>query len=155
MKRVLCLLCFMLMVSMSLLAKGGKTLQYDIAGAGSGTEGMVLVKVFVYGKNVTDQDIKQAAVHGVVFRGCSGNNSGVRQPAMASPETEASNAEFCETFFSPKGECQNYASIIDGSYERVKTAKGVKFGAVVQVDKKALRKKMEKVGIVRSLSFGF
>lgn len=155
MKRVLSLLCFMLMVSMSLMAKGGKALQYDITGTGSGNEGMVLVKVFVYGKNVTDQDIKQAAVHGVVFRGCSGNNSGVRQPAMASPETENSYADFCNAFFSAKGECQNYASIIDGSYERIKTAKGLKYGAIVQVDKKALRKKMEKVGIVRSLSSGF
>lgn len=54
-----------------------------------------------------------------------------------------------------QGECQNYASIIAGSYERVKTSKGVKSGAIVQVDKKALRKALEKAGVVRSLSAGF
>ena len=155
MKKVFKLMCLMLMISISALAKGDKNLQYDITGAGSGNEGMVLVKVFVYSKNATDQELKQAAVHGIVFRGCSGNNSGARQPAMAPAETESSHAEFCKAFFSVNGECQNYASIIAGSYERVKTSKGLKNGAIVQVDKKALRKALEKAGVVRSLSAGF
>ena len=126
-----------------------------MTGAGSGNEGMVLVKVFVYAKTVTDQDLKRAAVHGVVFRGCTGNNSGAIQPAMASPESENSHAEFCKAFFASDGECQNYASIIAGSYERVKTQKGLKCGAIVQVSKTALRKVLEKAGVVRSLSSGF
>ncbi len=145
----------MLMLSVAALAKGEKMPQYDITGAGSGNEGMLLVKVFVYSKKVTDQDLKRAAVHGVVFRGCSGNNSGTRQPAMASAESEASHSEFCKEFFSSQGECQNYASIMAGSYERVNTPNGVKNGAIVQVDKKSLRKALEKAGVVRSLSAGF
>ena len=84
MKRILSLLCLMLMLSLVAFAKGNEMPQYDITGAGSGNEGMLLVKVFVYSKKVTDQDLKRAAVHGVVFRGCSGNNSGAKQPAMAS-----------------------------------------------------------------------
>lgn len=155
MKRILSLLCLMLMVSLAALAKGDEMPQYDITGAGSGNEGMLLVKVFVYSKKVTDQDLKRAAVHGVVFRGCSGNNSGARQPAMATAESEASHSEFCKEFFAAQGDCQNYASIIAGSYERVKTSKGLKSGAIVQVDKKALRKALEKAGVVRSLSAGF
>ena len=107
MKRILSLLCLMLMLSLVAFAKGNEMPQYDITGAGSGNEGMLLVKVFVYSKKVTDQDLKRAAVHGVVFRGCS------------------------------------------------KTSKGVKSGAIVQVDKKALRKALEKAGVVRSLSAGF
>ncbi len=155
MKRILSLLCLMLMLSLAALAKGDVMPQYDITGAGSGNEGMLLVKVFVYSKKVTDQDLKRAAVHGVVFRGCSGNNSGARQPAMAPAESEASHSEFCKEFFAEQGECQNYASIIAGSYERVKTPKGLKYGAIIQVDKKALRKALEKAGVVRSLSAGF
>lgn len=155
MKRILSLLCLMLMLSLVAFAKGNEMPQYDITGAGSGNEGMLLVKVFVYSKKVTDQDLKRAAVHGVVFRGCSENNSGAKQPAMAPAESEASHSEFCNGFFAAQGECQNYASIIAGSYERVKTSKGVKSGAIVQVDKKALRKALEKAGVVRSLSAGF
>ena len=144
-----------LMLTASALAKGDKMPQYDITGAGSGNEGMVLVKVFVYQKSVSDQDLKRAAVHGIVFRGCTGNNSGAKQPAMASADAEASNAEFCKEFFASDGECQSYASVIAGSYERVKTSKGVKSGAIIQVDKKSLRKALEKAGVVRSLSSGF
>lgn len=155
MKRFLSFVCLVIMFSLSALAKGENMPKYDITGAGSGNEGMVLVKVFVYAKSANDQDLKRAAVHGIVFRGCTGNNSGARQPAMASAETEASHAEYCREFFAPTGECQNYASIIAGSYERVKTAKGYKCGAIVQVNKVALRKTLETAGVVRSLSSGF
>lgn len=142
-------------VSAVAIAKDVAMPKYDIIGAGSGTEGMVLVKVYVYAKKVTDQDFKRAAVHGIVFRGCTGNNSGVAQPAMASPDAELSNASYCEAFFAPDGECQSYASIIPDSYERAKVGKGYRFGAIVQVNKKSLRKTLEKAGIVRSLSSGF
>ena len=137
------------------MAKGDKIPQYDITGAGSGTEGTILVKVYVYSKSVKDEDLKRAAVHGVVFRGCSGNQSGARQPAMASITAEADNASFCEAFFAADGPCQNYATIIAGSYDRVKTQKGYKSGAILQIDKTALRKELEKAGVVRSLSSGF
>lgn len=155
MKRILNFIALLLLVSLTAIAKGDKPLQYDITGAGSGNEGMVLVKVFVYANKVTDQDLKSAAVHGVVFRGFSGNNSGVKQPAMTPAESEADHAAFCKAFFATDGDCQNYASIIAGSYDRVKTPKGYKNGAIVQVNKSSLRKALEKAGVVRSLSSGF
>lgn len=155
MKRLLSLFIMFLTVCLGTMAKGDKMPQYDITGAGSGSEGTILVKVFVYAKNVSDEDLKRAAVHGVVFRGCAGNASGARQPAMASPTAEADNAAFCEAFFAADGQCLSYASIVAGSYERVKTKKGYKSGAILQVDKTALRKELEKAGVVRSLSFGF
>ena len=134
---------------------GDKMPKYDITGAGSGTEGTVLVKVYVYSKSVKDDDLKRAAVHGIVLRGCSGNASGARQPAMASPTAESDNAAFFEEFFAKDGRCLNYASVIAGSYDRVKTQKGYKSGAILQVDKTALRKDLEQAGVVRSLSSGF
>ena len=145
----------LLALSISGMAKGDKMPKYDITGAGSGTEGTILVKVYVYSKKATDQDLKRAAVHGVVFRGCSGNARGARQPAMASPTAESDYAAFCEDFFAIDGPCQNYATIVGGSYDRVKTQKGYKCGAILQVDKTALRKELEKAGVVRSLSAGF
>ena len=147
-------LCLFILVA-SAFAKDDKMPQYDIMGAGSGSEGTVLVKVFVYEKKVTDNDLKRAAVHGVIFRGCTGNNSGAAQPAMASPSVEADNASFFSAFFALDGQCINYASIVSGSYECIKTSKGYKSGAIIQVNKSVLRKDLEKAGVIRSLSSGF
>ena len=156
MKRLLSLMTLLLAFFMGAMAKGGdKMPQYDLTGAGSGTEGTILVKVYVYAKSVKDEDLKRAAVHGVVFRGCTGNQSGARQPAMASATAEADNAAFCKAFFAIDGPCQNYATIIAGSYDRVKTQKGYKSGAILQIDKTSLRKELEKAGVVRTLSTGF
>ena len=44
---------------------------------------------------------------------------------------------------------------ITQEYDRVKTQKGYKSGAILQIDKTALRKELEKAGVVRSLSSGF
>ena len=154
MKKLLSFTVLLLFV-LGAMAKNDKMPQYDITGAGSGSEGTILVKVYVYDKNVSDQDLKRAAVHGVVFRGCTGNASGARQPAMASPTAEADNASFCEAFFAADGQCQNFATIVAGSYDRVKTNKGYKHGAILQIDKTSLRKELEKAGVVRSLSSGF
>ena len=156
MKKLFALMALLLCFVMGAAAKGGDDMpQYDITGAGSGTEGTILVKVYVYSKSVKDADLKRAAVHGVVFRGCSGNESGARQPAMAKANAEADNAAFCSRFFATDGECQNYASVVAGSYDRVKTKKGYKTGAILQVDKTSLRKTLEQAGVVRSLSSGF
>lgn len=155
MKRLFNVMLLLLVTTIGAVAKSDKIPLYDITGAGSGTEGTILVKVYVYSKKATDQDLKRAAVHGVVFRGCSGNASGARQPAMAPPTAESDNAAFCEAFFAIDGPCQNYASIVGGSYDRVKTQKGYKCGAILQVNKTALRKELEKAGVVRSLSSGF
>lgn len=155
MKRLFSLMAIILLVTAGAIAKSNKMPQYDITGAGSGTEGTILVKVYVYGNSVSDKDLKRAAVHGVVFRGCSGNESGAKQPAMAPSTAETDNATFCEAFFAPDGQCQSFATVISGSYDRIRTSKGYKLGAILQVDKTALRKELEKAGVVRSLSSGF
>ncbi len=154
-RRFFTTLTLVLFAVLGVMAKGDEMPKYDITGAGSGSEGTVLVKVYVYAKKVTDEDLKRAAVHGVVFRGCVGNASGARQPAMAPATAEADNAAFCEAFFAKEGECQNYASVIAGSYDRVRLSKGYKSGAIIQVNKTDLRKALEKAGVVRALSSGF
>lgn len=66
MKRLLSLLVLIMFCVMGAIAKGDKVPKYDITGAGSGTEGTLLVKVYVYKNKVADEDFKLAAVHGVV-----------------------------------------------------------------------------------------
>ena len=131
-----------------------KPSSYEITGAGSGTEGTCLVRVYVYG-NASDASIERAAVHGVIFRGFSGTSSGAVQPAMASETLEETFHDFFKSFLDENGACQNYASIVPASYERIKTQKGTKVGAVVQVMRAALRTELEKQGIIKSLSSGF
>lgn len=155
MRKVLSLLALLLFIAVGAMAKGSKMPTYDITGAGSGTEGTLLVKVYVYNKSVSDNDLKRAAVHGVVFRGCAGNESGARQPAMAPAEAEAAHQTFFDEFFAEDGQCLNFATIVAGSYNRVKTPKGYKLGAILQVNKTSLRKTLEKAGVVKSLSSGF
>lgn len=128
--------------------------KYEISGAGSGTEGTCLVRVYVYGSS-SDAAIKVAAVHGVIFRGFSGTTSGASQPAMAPPSVEETHSEFFKSFLNEKGGCQNFASIVPGSYERVKTAKSYKVGAVVHVMRSSLRHELEQQGVIKSLSSGF
>jgi hypothetical protein len=156
MKRILSLLTLFLVLTLGSFAKDKNAMpQYDISGAGSGTEGTVLVKVYVTAKSVTDADLKRAAVHGVVFRGFSGTSSGAKQPAMAPISAESENSEFCDRFFAPDGQCMNFVSIVPGSYERTRADKLLKVGAILQVDKSSLRKELERAGVVRSLSSGF
>lgn len=155
MRKFLSLLALFLCFAVGVMAKGDKMPTYDITGAGSGTEGTLLVKVYVYNKSVSDDDLKRAAVHGVVFKGCVGNASGARQPAMAPATAETDNQTFFSEFFAEGGQYANFATIVAGSYDRVKTPKGYKSGAIIQVDKTSLRKTLEKAGVVRSLSSGF
>ena len=56
MKRILSLIILLLAFFVGAMAKGDKIPQYDITGAGSGTEGTILVKVYVYSKSVKDED---------------------------------------------------------------------------------------------------
>ena len=132
--------------------------QYDIIGAGSGTEGTWLVKVYVYSKSskVADATIKQAAIHGVIFKGFSGTASKVTEPPMAkNPSVESQFATFFDDFLDEDGTGLLYASIVNGSYERVKASKGYKVGAIVQVNKSKLRKELESAGVIKSLTSGF
>lgn len=154
MKR-LSIILLMCLVAVSAVMAKSKFPDYDITGAGSGNEGRVLVKVYVYGKSASDAELKMCAAHGIVFRGCTGNMSGANQPAMASPTVMTDMATFCEEFFSTSGQVQAYASIVAGSYDRVKTSKGYKCGAIVEVNKTALRQALEQAGVVRKLGAGF
>lgn len=155
MKFLLSLLLFVMAMVQPTMAKDVEPVQYDITSAGSGVQGTCLVKVFVYSKSakVTDLLIKYAAVHGVLFRGYQGKPSA---PALAgSAVVETQKADYFSAFFGEKGTYQNYASIVSGSYERVRTGKGYKVGAIVQVAKDQLRSDLVTAGIIRGLANGF
>lgn len=156
MKHILLLSILLALLSAMGMSKSDSPLQYDIEAAGTGTQGTYLVRVWVYSKSgkVSDTDIKRAAVHGIIFRGfAAGEGSPAQRPIASSPTVETQHTDYFTAFF--KGTHEQFANIVTGSQRRTKLPKGYKSGAVVQVQKDALRHELEEAGIVRGLSSGF
>lgn len=130
-------------------------MQYEVEAAGVGSEGTYLVRAWVISSKgkTTDAQIKEAALRGVIFRGFAAGNGSSSQRPMVSPALEQEKAPFFNDFFA--GAAGSFASIVTGSQQRVKTAKGTKTGAVVQVRKDELRRYLEQAGVARGLSSGF
>jgi hypothetical protein len=132
---------------------------YEIESAGSGTQGNCLVRVWVYSKSakVSDNDLKRAAVHGVIFRGYNGTNGNPSAKPMVSDITiEQQKASYFKSFFADGGVYSNYAIVVVGSYQHMKTEdKKYKVGATIQVSKDNLRKELEQSGIIKSLNSFF
>lgn len=129
--------------------------KYDIEGYETGTQGTYLVKVYVYSKkgNVSTEEFKFAAVHGVIFRGFAGKGFS-NQKSMASPETETQNSDYYSSFFN-NGDYLAYAEVVTPNADRVKIGKEYKVAAIVSVQKDNLRKTLEKAGVIRGLNSGF
>lgn len=144
---------------LSSLMFAAEPLEYEIVGAGSGTQGTYLVKVYVISKkNKPDADLlKKCAVHGVLFRGFAGTNSRMRQKALAGgPLAEQQHSDFFGPFFSDDGAYRNYADMVTSQYEVVKVAKKqYRIGTTISVQKDQLRKDLEQAGVIKSLGTGF
>lgn len=152
------LLCVCLFSSMQVDAKKTDitSTRYDIEGVETGQQGTYLVKVYIYTKKgvATTEEIKYAAVHGVIFRGFSGKGF-ASQKAMASPTIEKQKSDYFKAFWE-NGDYLAYASIVNATADRIKiSGKEYKIGAIVSVSKDALRKDLEKAGIIKSLNSGF
>lgn len=128
---------------------------YEIKGGGTGTQGTYLVEVTVTtkDKNVSDDVLKRAAVHGVLFRGFSDTVSRKTQkPLAGSAANEAQHADFYKEFFSSNGNAASFANIVSGSRRIVKADKQYQVTAMVQVNKENLIKYLQDVGVVKGLN---
>lgn len=137
--------------------------RYEIECLGTGTEGSELIKVWSYSKNtdVAIESGKRNAVHGIIFRGVSGNqNCQSQKPLSRNVNLEVEQREFFEIFFKEGGKYLKFVSLTtDGKIQagdRFKIGKReYKIGLVVSVRKDELRKDLEAAGILNSLSSGF
>ena len=103
-------LTLILLFALSWAGFAAEPLQYEIVGAGSGTQGTYLVKVYVVSKkNKPDLELlKKCAVHGVLFKGFTVTNSRVTQkPLAGSPLAEQEHTDFFEPFFADGGSYAN------------------------------------------------
>ncbi len=131
--------------------------KYDIECAGSGSQGSYLVRVWSYGKkpNIATEEMKRNAVHGVIFKGFSGDRGCTSQkPMVNNPSVMEEKADFFNAFFTNGGTYLKYADVV-GTPETIKVGKEYKVGVVVSISKDALRKDLEGAGVVKSLSSGF
>ena len=133
--------------------------RYEIECAGTGVQGTYLVKVWTYSKKpaVAFEQDKKNAVHGIIFKGFTGNSTTgcTSQRALApNPTIEQERSDFFTKFFSDGGDYMKYVSV-SGGRELVKVGKEYKVGAVISVAKEQLRKDLEAAGIIKGLSSGF
>ncbi|MBD5325565.1 MAG: hypothetical protein HDS04_02665 [Bacteroides sp.] len=133
-------------------------LNYEIIGAGTGTQGTYLVEVSVLSKkkDVSDAQLVSAAVHGVLFRGFSNPAArGFKKPLAGSASNEAQHVDFYKDFFSDNGMAKNFGNVVKGTRSITKAAKEYKVSAKVSVEKESLIKYLEDAGVVRSLNAAF
>lgn len=128
---------------------------YTIEGAGTGVQGTYLVKVTMTAKKpdkVKDIDLAQCAVHGVLFRGFSGERQHQR-PLAGNAMNEQQYADFYNTFFQQA--YQQYANTESTSRTVMKVGKEFKISALVSVMKDQLRKDLSQQGVLKGLANGF
>lgn len=157
----------LVLVTTSLLGQAQKkadkataTWRYEIVAAGVGVQGTYLVQVWSYSKNkdVAMEQCKKNAVHGIIFKGFSGNDK-VRtsqKPLTSNATVEVENADFFQRFFSNGGRYMKFVNVsTDASPEIIKVGKEYKVGVVMSVNVSELRKDLEAAGVIRGLSNGF
>jgi len=133
--------------------------RYELVCAGTGVQGTYLVKVWTYAKNsdIAFEQSKKNAVHGVIFKGFTGNSIDgctSQRPMAANPTIEQEQSDFFKKFFGKGGDYMKYVSV-SGGREMVKVGNEYKVGVVVSVAKDQLRKDLEAAGIIKGLSSGF
>lgn len=146
-------MAFLLLLALPVLADDLP--DYEIEGAGTGSQGTYLVKVSVLSKKskITDDVIGRCAVHGVLFRGFA--NKELRQqqkPLAGSAMVEAQHQDFFKNFFD--GTYKNYYQLV-GSRQVVKAGKQYKVTSVVTVAKDQLKKDLVGMDIIKGLNTGF
>ena len=132
------------------------TTRYEIEGVETGSEGTYLVKVYVFTDKpeATAEQLKYAAVHGVLFKGFAGKGFAA-QKAMVNRDVEITKADFFKAFWN-NNDYLAYATIINDVADRIKISKKeYKLAAIVSVSKDELRKLLEDSGIIRGLNTGF
>ncbi len=147
--------------------------EYDIQCYGStARQGHKLVKVWSYSKekSIATLQAKKNAVHGIIFKGYAGEGRVCKfsDPLMNKELTDKEYKAFFKNFFLDDGDFNRFvtqATDHKGAIEVQKLMKNkkekkekfhqYKIGVVVNVASNALRKHLEKEGIINSLSNGF
>jgi len=142
--------------------KDTQSWRYELECVSTGAQGTYLIKVWSYSKKPTIaiEQAKKNAVHGIIFKGFSGQGAGCTQkPLTSNPALEQEKAEFFKEFFADGGKYMKFVNVSgDGTVnaeDRLKVGKEYKIGVVVSILTGNLRKDLEAAGIIKSLNSGF
>ena len=151
-----------MMISLSAFAAKPKqqqkelTFQYDLEYIKSVADGVSQIKVYSYGnsKQVAQDRGVMSAVHGVLFKGYSGQGS-YQSPLVKSLNGYNDNKDFFDGFFK-NGDYLRYSpGVVEGTQQFIKIKGGWKYGCVVNVNVRMLRQHLEEAGIIKGLASGF
>ncbi len=140
-----------------------KTYDYELtsAGAVASQKTHCLVKVYCIGKKdkITRDTYLEAAVHGLIFKGygASDANSNDKGKKALCPEGYDAHKLYFDTFFS-SGDYKQFVQLsggVDPSDVTKVDKKRYRMGRLVLVNYDALRKRLEKDKVVKSLDFLF
>ncbi len=130
--------------------------KYDLSCAGTGVEGTYLATVSVYLPKVakTDDVLRKATVHGVIFKGINGSQGcSAQRPLASDPSIEQEKADFFNDFFKDGGTYLKYVTVIEGSLHVTKTGKKeYRITATVSIQKDLLRNHLEQEKVITGFS---
>lgn len=139
-------------ISSIAMAKEKEQFVYDISCAGNAM-GYYVVEVSAYvssKKEISDAVVKKCALHGVLYRGFSGNDGCHSQKPLLQNSDESHSSLIDELITSEYGK---YVETIGVPLKVIKQPKRYKVTTIIQVAKDLLRKDLEKAGIIRKLGF--
>lgn len=129
---------------------------YEVTVVGIGADGTKLLKVWGYARNKNEAkiDAKKNAVAACLFKGAVGSREKNVKPILPDSRTADAHEAYFNKFFEMGGQYLQYVGLTNDATGKdiVKMRKGYKVGIVVSVMYDALRKEMERQGIVKKLS---
>lgn len=149
-------ICFLFLGSLCPIEAQQIAQAYDIACGGQGKNGTYMVKVTVQVKKVEEgmEMLKRCAVHGVLFRGFTGEAVGCtsQKPLVGNPAIEQTQAAFFTRFFED-GIYRGYVSPVESSFTNTKLKRRLfEVSALFLVDKERLLRYLEENDIVKGFS---
>ena len=131
-------------------------MSYEVTVVGIGADGTKLLKVWGYDKkkDLAKIDAKKNAVAACLFKGAHGSREKNVKPILPDSRTADAHEAYFDKFFETGGQYLQYVGLTNDATGKdiVKMKKGYKVGIVVSVNYDALRKEMERQGIVKKLS---
>lgn len=153
-----------LFVCLSVCAKDPEVTVVSVVGENMGNGNRPIVRATCAAKKadkVTDKDLCLAAVRCLLFDGWSENKDAygidvsAQHPAIAgNPDVETAHADFFNDFFN-SGEYLKYSSVIPDTRKVMKSGKLFNVSSLVNVNAPALRQKLERDNIIKSLRSGW
>ena len=147
----------------AIIAKTPEVTEVSLIGEGVGNGGRPIVVVTCAAKKadkVSDDDICRCAIHGILFRGYADQSNtlsfdaSTAHSALIDTDKETAYADYFNDFFT-SGNYNTYVDVIEDTRKVMKSGKVYHVSQAVQVNVPALRKKLEKDGIIRSLKTGW